>query len=202
MRFKDAFIGGSIAAMVLATLPSCQSIPSLSDKIGETRVFAMIGEENRTDGFLTDVFVQTDAILIRNGMGGELDGMLGTLAYLDENPNKLIVIDGPCASACTLLLSRPENVVFTENAVFQFHSAAWQTTVGTKVTFELSEEGNQKMLRVLPESIREWVLDNDAFASRDLVEMSNRTVRKLIPAMFMPSNRLPLMDPGPDRIIN
>ena len=186
----SAFVGGLVAGC--ATI----SEPTVLAKFQSNTMVAMVGEDNPTDQFMMTIFEQTNAIIIRDGRGGDLNGMLRTLAYLDENPNKTIVIDGPCYSACTLLLSRPQNVVFTENADFYFHSAAlyYESTN----TYVLSAPGNAKMFALFSEDVQDWILDNQAFASRRFVEMTNKEARFFYPKMFVKYSGIPLMVEGGD----
>jgi hypothetical protein len=73
----------------------------------------------RTDSNLMQTLQTSDQIVIKYGSGGYVDGMLETMAYLKANPNKHIVIDGECVSACTLLLATSvsrNSVCYTSNA--------------------------------------------------------------------------------------
>jgi hypothetical protein len=179
----------------LALLGSGCSILSdtLDQRVARQETFAMVGTEQHTDQFLIRLFGTTDAILIRGGAGGDVDGMIRTLDYLDKHPEKLVVIDGPCYSACTMLLARPKNVVFTENASFLFHSARveWRNSEGEVIRWELSYAGNEKMLDQFPIQIQEWIVQRDAFASREFTEMTNNEVTRFLPKMRIQANRIP-----------
>ncbi|MNR94788.1 hypothetical protein D3C72_258760 [compost metagenome] len=188
-------IAKAIFGLALAALATGCAGTTVADRVLTNKVFAMVDQTLPTDQFMVKIFKQTDAIIIREGRGGELNGMLSTLKYLDENQHKLIVIDGVCASACTLLLTRPENVVFTENAVFRFHSAAVYSS--DKKSYQLAPVGNAKMFDLFPEEVQEWILDTDAFGSIEFTDMDNETARAFFPRMYMEASKLPdLMDHG------
>lgn len=178
------------AVSISALLASCANLPH---KVEQQKTFAMVNADQKTDQHLISLFRDADGVIIRSGSGGEVDGMIETLKFLDAHPEKFIVVDGPCFSACTLLLSRPKSVVFTERATFHFHSARieWRDKEGNLVKWELSWDGNEKMMDVFPEQIQMWIYENDAFYSREFTSMDNATVRSLLPSMFMNSKRIP-----------
>jgi hypothetical protein len=69
-----------------------------------------------------------------------------------------VVIDGPCHSACTLVLGIvPLNrICVTPRASLGFHMAYYDmdTTDGTKV---LSYEGTADVISYYPETVKEWI---------------------------------------------
>lgn len=175
-------------------LAGCSTTNPVLERVAGEKTFAMIDQTHTTDEFLLKVFKDTNSIIINEGTGGHLDGMIYTLYYLDQNPDKTIVIDGPCASACTLLLTRPNNVVFTENAEFGFHSASVRETINGNVREFMSERGNTKMLRLFPKAVRAWIIKNRAFESLDLTYMDYQTARKFFPTMYVSSDELPELE--------
>ena len=67
-----------------------------------------------------------------------------------------IVIDGPCFSACTMVLGLVprDQVCATPNAILGFH-AAWQfDKSGRRVA---SASGTQDLMRTYPASVRAWI---------------------------------------------
>lgn len=192
MRLKALLVGALLGCLAST---GCQSDPSVMERVRTNKVFAMIDQGSRTDQFIMKVFNKTDSIIIRTGRGGELNGMLETLTYLDENPTKTIIIDGPCFSACTLLLSKPNNVVFTERAKFYFHSAHFRYPDGSIV---LSPEGNKRMLGVFNDGTKSWINRHNAFASDKFVMMPNSVARSFYPKMFVRSSEMPDYVAGED----
>ncbi len=197
-KIVAALLGTVLALSVSGCATSKQTV---LDKFSANEVVAMVDGSNSTDQFMIKVFKATDAIIIREGTGGELNGMISTLKFLDENKNKTIVIDGPCASACTLLLTRPENVVFTEHAVFRFHSAAIYETKNGKRTYRLAGGGNAKMFDLFSDEVQEWILETEAFDSIEFTDMDNETARYYFPDMFVESSALPEFIDGEDHVV-
>lgn len=185
-----------------ALLASCSTTNPILDKVATTSVFAKIDSAHSTDEFLLNVFEFADIIIVDDGTGGHLDGMIETLYYLDENPNKIVVIDGACASACTLLLSRPKNVVFTENAVFRFHSASIRETRNGEIVEFMSERGNTKMLRFFTPQVQKWIEQTGAFQSLELTDMDSDQARRFYPEMFIRSDDLPDLEDAGDLIVS
>jgi len=186
----------AITAILCAgcTTTGAYQIKDLKGKIEAENSIALIESSQRTDQFLKEVFKQTNVMFIVDGRGGELDGMLDTLEYLDSHPEKLVVIDGACYSACTLLLSRPRNVVFTENATFLFHSASSSVCRDRKIQTSLSEDGNKKMRKVLPKPVVRWVEKRKAFSSTKFTRMEAHEAMQMLPNMFVHSEDLPMLE--------
>ncbi|MNK60499.1 hypothetical protein D3C87_796330 [compost metagenome] len=85
--------------------------------------------------------------------------------------------------------------MFTENAVFRFHSAAVYSS--DKKSYQLAPVGNAKMFDLFPEEVQEWILETDAFGSIEFTDMDNETARAFFPRMYMEASKLPdLMDHG------
>lgn len=197
MKLARRLIAGVIGTALAGFLTGCVSTPpSVMDRVGHSKVFAMIGDQHTTDGYLIRVLEKTDSVIIENGTGGVLDGIFQTLAYLDEHPEKTVIVNGPCASACTLLLTKPQNVVFTENARFRFHSAFYRRVENGKRVIRLAPDSNDRMLAAFDDGVRDFIINTNAFASVRLTEMDNAIARNLHPEMFVESKRLPKMLDG------
>jgi hypothetical protein len=67
-----------------------------------------------------------------------------------------VVIDGPCFSACTMVLGYVphERVCVTHNAVLGFHAAWRYDPGGRRVT---SAEATQALIEIYPGPIRNWL---------------------------------------------
>jgi len=74
-------------------------------------------------------------ILITEDNGGIVVNFVRKYSDIRDSGEK-VVIDGPCASSCTLLLGllRPENFCATTKALFGFHSASAMKEEDGKVT--------------------------------------------------------------------
>src|SRR5438046_10688058 len=75
---------------------------------------------------LAAISVQAHALTIRDDHGGRIDFYLARAAAL-RHSSDIIRVDGPCNSACTLLVSAvpASRVCVTKRASLGFHSA-WQ----------------------------------------------------------------------------
>lgn len=125
----------------------------------------------RTDSNLMQTLQTYDQIVIRYGAGGFVDGMLQTMAYLRVHPEKRIVIDGECVSACTLLLASSvsrANVCYTRNARFSFHSAYYEeAAAGGPASKVRDPKYNSAMLRTFNPSMRQWIIRTRAYSQID-----------------------------------
>jgi hypothetical protein len=94
---------------------------------------------------------------ITRDYGGFLDEYKAKYAAIRDRGDR-VVIDGPCDSACTLVLGIvPLNrVCVTPRARLGFHMAYYEqlATDGTKV---LSYEGTADMMSYYPETVKQWL---------------------------------------------
>ena len=94
-------------------------------------------------------------VRITEDMGGLMTEYAARFAEIRASGEK-VVIDGPCYSACTMLLGMlsRDQVCVTPNAVLGFH-AAWNfDDYGRRVT---SAGGTQDLMNIYPHSIRSWI---------------------------------------------
>src|ERR1700676_3009543 len=79
-----------------------------------------------------------------------------------------VVIDGPCLSACTLVLSMvpADRVCFTRRAVLGFHAARSIDRFGRLAA---EPEASQIVLQTYPSAIRRWILGHGGLTSRLLL---------------------------------
>ena len=104
------------------------------------------------------------AVVIKSDPGGQIGPYLENLAVLRGSGQK-VVIDGPCLSACTMVLGiLPRNqVCVTPNAVLGFHAAWRPDTAGNKVT---SLGGTQLLWDVYPKHVRKWISSKGGLSPR------------------------------------
>lgn len=95
------------------------------------------------------------AMHVTNDRGGQLGPYLDRLTQL-VNSGQHVAIDGPCLSACTLLLGviPHERLCVTHRARLGFHAAWRPDEAGRQVT---SPEGTQLMMTIYPQEIRDWI---------------------------------------------
>jgi hypothetical protein len=94
---------------------------------------------------------------ITRDYGGVIDEYKSKYAEIRDRGDR-VVIDGPCASACTLVLGIvPLNrICVTPRARLGFHMAYYEQpgADGTKV---LSSEGTADMMSYYPETVKRWL---------------------------------------------
>jgi hypothetical protein len=95
------------------------------------------------------------AVRIANDNGGQIGPYMDRLATL-RSSGEQVVIDGPCLSACTLVLGviPRERICVTRRARLGFH-AAWRPDQGGRPVF--SRAGTQMLMDTYPNSIRGWI---------------------------------------------
>jgi hypothetical protein len=79
-----------------------------------------------------------------------------------------VVIDGPCLSACTLVLSMVphERICVTRRAVFGFHAARSMDRRGRLYT---EPEASKLVLQAYPGPVRDWIVRRGGLTSRLLL---------------------------------
>jgi hypothetical protein len=95
------------------------------------------------------------AMRISNDGGGQIGPYLDRLAAL-RSSGESVVIDGPCLSACTLLLGviPRERICVTSRARLGFH-AAWKPDASGHKRF--SKEGTRALWEIYPANVRAWL---------------------------------------------
>jgi hypothetical protein len=103
---------------------------------------------------------------IRSSAGGEVAEYL-TLFSLMRASGERVVIDGPCFSACTLVLSTipRERICVTRRAVLGFHAARWVDQYGSE--YPASDE-TQMIAATYPAPIRAWIARKGGLSSRPI----------------------------------
>lgn len=120
--------------------------------------------KGNTDGNLMELFKTYDTIIIRDGWGGYIDGMYQSIEFLEKNPNKKVIIDGACASACTLLLNvKTPNVGWSDNARFQFHSSYTSICSHGALVHQSDWEYNQGMFGRFNTTNQRWIVEHRAY---------------------------------------
>jgi hypothetical protein len=94
-------------------------------------------------------------VRIRDDLGGLMEQYASRFSEVRQSGEK-VVVDGPCYSACTMLLGMlpREQVCVTSNAVFGFHAAWNYDDSGHKVT---SVAATQTLIDIYPPTIRTWI---------------------------------------------
>jgi hypothetical protein len=98
-------------------------------------------------------------------------GQVGPFIDLFEkvrNSGERVVIDGPCLSACTLVLSMVphEHICVTRRAVLGFHAAR---SMDRRGRFYSEPEASKLVLEAYPGPVRDWIVRRGGLTSRLLL---------------------------------
>jgi len=104
------------------------------------------------------------AVRITGDPGGLMAQYASRFTTLREK-GETVVIDGPCFSACTMVLGYVprDRVCVTHNAVLGFHAAWRYDPAGRRVT---SAEATQALIDVYPAAIRTWLARRGGLSPR------------------------------------
>jgi hypothetical protein len=88
--------------------------------------------------------------------GGEVAAYLRKFAQI-RNSGQRVVIDGPCYSACTLLVAAipKDRICVTRRAVLGFHAASIYNTASR--TLVPTRAGTNLVMQMYPPAIRRWI---------------------------------------------
>ena len=94
-------------------------------------------------------------IRILSSPGGQIGPFLDLFEGIRQNGER-VVIDGPCLSACTLVLSAVPNdrICVTQRAVLGFHGAR---SVDRRGRFFAEPEASAAVLEAYPAPVRDWI---------------------------------------------
>jgi hypothetical protein len=118
------------------------------------------------------------AVRISDDRGGRIGAYMETFATL-RSSGETVIIDGPCLSACTLvlgMLSRNQ-VCVTPRARLGFH-AAWQP--GFFGQRNHSDMGTQVLMQIYPPKVRNW-LRRKGGLSRRMIYMQGKELSRFFP---------------------
>ena len=116
---------------------------------------------------------------IRMDTGGRIDAYLHRYATVRKSGQRVIV-DGPCLSACTVLLGTipKDRICVTGRASFGFH-AAWVPTGGGRQA--PSALGDRMLWANYPAPVREWITKHGGLTKR-IIYLRGRELTALYPA--------------------
>ena len=118
-------------------------------------------------------------IRISGDSGGQLGPYLKHLESLRKSGER-IVIDGPCLSACTMVLGviPRDHLCVTSRARLGFHSAWRPDSAGHAV---VSRDGTQLLMTVYPRQVRNWIARRGGL-SPHMMYLSGRELVSMYPA--------------------
>ena len=99
--------------------------------------------------------------------GGQVGPFLDLFEQVRQSGER-VVIDGPCLSACTLVLSivPNERICVTRRAVLGFHAAR---SVDGRGRIYAEPEASEAVLETYPAPIRDWIIRRGGLSSRLLL---------------------------------
>jgi hypothetical protein len=99
--------------------------------------------------------------------GGQVGPFLDMFDRVRESGER-VVIDGPCLSACTLVLSTVPNerICVTRRAVLGFHAAR---SIDRRGRMYVEPEASQAVLETYPAAVRGWISRRGGLTSRLLL---------------------------------
>lgn len=118
-------------------------------------------------------------VTIDNDLGGQIGAYLTKFQALRRSGER-IVIEGTCASACTMLLGIiPRNrICVMPQAVLEFHTAWDPSPAGGQIS---SPAGNRILWSYYPNDIRKWIEWHGGLGSR-ILYLRGAALRALLPA--------------------
>ena len=114
---------------------------------------------------------------------GSLGGQVGPFLDLFErvrDSGERVVIDGPCLSACTLVLSMVPNnrICVTRRAVLGFHAAR---SIDRRGRMYAEPEASELVLEAYPTVVRGWIRRHGGLTSR-LLLLRGRELNAIYPS--------------------
>jgi hypothetical protein len=104
------------------------------------------------------------AVRIKADSGGQIGPYLENLVAL-RGSGERVIIDGPCLSACTMVLGviPPERICVTPRARLGFHAAWHPGDNGQPVP---SREATKLLMDIYPEHVRHWIAQRGGLSAR------------------------------------
>jgi hypothetical protein len=108
-----------------------------------------------------------DEVRILSSRGGEVSQFIDMFDHLRKSGDR-VVIDGPCLSACTLVLSAvpSKRICVTRRAVLGFHAAR---LIDRRGRFQAEPEATEIMYQTYPAAIRGWIRRHGGLTSHLLL---------------------------------
>ena len=106
-------------------------------------------------------------VRIVSSPGGQVGAFLDLFEAVRDSGER-VVIDGPCLSACTLVLSivPRDRICVTRRAILGFHAAR---SIDRRGRFYAEPEASEVVLEAYPAPVRDWISRRGGLTSRLLV---------------------------------
>ena len=133
--------------------------------MGITRIIFVVGLAIALWFFAT-LLARAD-VRILSSPGGQVGPFLDLFEEVNRSGER-VVIDGPCLSACSLVLSMvpSDRICVTRRAVFGFHAAR---SMDRRGRLYAEPEASKVVLEAYPDPIRSWIVQRGGLTSRLLL---------------------------------
>jgi hypothetical protein len=121
--------------------------------------------------------------------GGQIGPYLETLVALRTSGER-VIIDGPCLSACTMILGviPRDRICMTRRAKLGFHAAWHPVGNGQQTT---SQGGTQLLMDIYPQNVRSWITSKGGLTERMLF-LHGRELASMYPTCQPSSTLFPV----------
>jgi hypothetical protein len=119
------------------------------------------------------------AVRITGDTGGQIGPYLETLVAIRDSGER-VIIDGPCLSACTMILGviPRERICVTRRARLGFHAAWHHGENGRPAT---NRGGTQLLMAVYPQPVKNWI-NRRGGLTREMKFLTGRELASMYPA--------------------
>ena len=129
---------------------------------------------------LTAASASTASAVVRitSDTGGQIGPYLETLAAIRDSGQR-VIIDGPCLSACTMILGviPRDRICVTRRARLGFHAAWHHGENGRPAT---NRGGTQLLMAVYPQNVKNW-LSRRGGLTRQMKYLTGRELAAMYP---------------------
>jgi hypothetical protein len=116
--------------------------------------------------FFATMLARADVRILKSP-GGQVGPFIDLFDQVRESGER-VVIDGPCLSACTLVLSLVprDRICVTRRAILGFHAAR---SIDRRGRTYAEPEASQLVLEAYPGPVRDWIIRHGGLTSRLLL---------------------------------
>ena len=127
-------------------------------------------------------------VRIVRDVGGQIGPYLETLVALRTSGEK-VIIDGPCLSACTMILGviPRDRICMTRRARLGFHAAWHPAGNGQHV---VSQGGTQLLMDIYPPNVRSWIASKGGL-NEQMLYLYGRELASMYPTCQPTSTAFP-----------
>jgi hypothetical protein len=175
---------GALAAV--GTTCACGGFmtPDQVDSLRGSRVMTHSGRPRFWPVLLTVLYVlrcvpAAADVRIMASPGGQIGPFVDRFERVRQTGQR-VVIDGPCLSACTLVLSLVPNdrICVTRRAVLGFHAAR---SIDARGRLRSEPRATDLVLSVYPRPVRDWIVQHGGLTSR-VILLRGRELAALYPS--------------------